>query len=225
MYQLMKNLQITVNEDIYKKNPEGTDLGKSIIKGGIELIDELGLENFTFKKLALHIGTTESGIYRYFDNKHMLLLYLVNWYWTWLEYQLVFSTHNLSDHTEKLNLAIDILTKPVESSGAFDHINEAVLYRIVTAESYKAYLTKEVDKQNVEGFFSGYKRIIGRICELILGVNNNFQYPNTLATTLIEGSSLQKYFAIHFPSLTDIGKDEKQIGTFFKALIISMIKQ
>lgn len=225
MHQLMRHLQITVNENIYKKNPESTDLGKSIIKGGIELIDELGRENFTFKKLALHIGTTESGIYRYFDSKHMLLLYVVNWYWTWLEYQLVFSTNNLNDSSEKLNLAIEILTKPIKSSGAFDHINEAVLYRIVTAESYKAYLTKEVDKQNIEGFYSGYKRIIGRICEMILVVNPKFQYPNTLATTLIEGSSLQKYFAIHLPGLTDEGKDEKQIGSFFKSLIMSTLNQ
>ena len=225
MQQLMKHLQITVNENIYKKNPESTDLGKSIIKGGIELIDELGLENFTFKKLAQHIGTTESGIYRYFESKHMLLLYLVNWYWTWLEYHLVFSTYSIYDSFEKLNKAIDILTRPIHYVGTFEHINEETLYKIVTAESYKAYLTKEVDKQNIEGFYSGYKRIIGRICEMILAINPKFQYPNTLATTLIEGSSLQKYFAVHFPNLTDVSKDEKQIGVFFKTMVMSMIKE
>lgn len=225
MQELMKSLQITVNEDIYKKNPETTDLGKSIIKVGITLIDELGLENFTFKKLANQIGTTETGIYRYFESKHMLLLYLVNWYWIWLEYHLVFSTYSINVPIEKLGKAIDILTKPVELVGTFDHINEEVLYKIVTSESYKTYLTKEVDKKNIEGFYSGYIRIIRRISEMIMAVDPKFQYPNTLSTTIVEGSNAQKYFSLHFPLVTDSSKDEIQISDFFKSMVLNMLNK
>lgn len=40
------------------------------------MIYKTGYEAFTFKKLAEDIGTTEAGIYRYFENKYKLLVYL-----------------------------------------------------------------------------------------------------------------------------------------------------
>ena len=57
----------------------------------------------------MQIGSNESSIYRYFENKHKLLLYLASWYWGWLEYQLVFATHSITDPKEKLDKAIEIL--------------------------------------------------------------------------------------------------------------------
>ena len=74
---------------------------------GIDLIDEIGFEAFTFKKLGAKIGSNESSIYRYFESKHKFLLYLSSWYWAWIEYQLVFETHNVSViKKEKLTKAI-----------------------------------------------------------------------------------------------------------------------
>lgn len=224
MQQLLRNLQITVNEGIYIKNPEQTELGRNIIKGGIELIEQMGLEQFTFKKLSEHIQTTESSIYRYFENKHKLLLYLVNWYWAWMEYHLVFSTNNVFNAEERLLITIKLFTKNIVEDGAFEHINEVKLHKIVTSESYKAYLTKEIDKENVEGFYAAYKRIVNRISSTIAEINPNFQYPHTLATTFLEGSSLQKYFTVHFPTLTDIQKNNEQIGDFFIDLLFGIIK-
>ena len=49
---------------------------------------EIGFESFTFKKLAAKIESTEASVYRYFENKHKLLIYLVSWYWNWVEYRL-----------------------------------------------------------------------------------------------------------------------------------------
>ena len=43
MRQLLSNFSIQVNEKIYIKNPESSDLGKRIIEGGIDLLDEVGL--------------------------------------------------------------------------------------------------------------------------------------------------------------------------------------
>ena len=76
MQDLLANIKIQVNPKTYVKDPETSDLGKKIIKNSILLIDEIGFEEFTFKKLGEKIGSNESSIYRYFENKHKLLVYL-----------------------------------------------------------------------------------------------------------------------------------------------------
>ena len=76
---LVDRFQIPVLEAIALRNPQGTQLGQRIIEGSIFLIDELGFEQFTFKKLAQSVGTTEASVYRYFASKQKLLLYLINW--------------------------------------------------------------------------------------------------------------------------------------------------
>jgi len=85
------SLSFKVNEKIYIRDPEGTEMGKQIVKHAIDQIYSLGFEQFTFKKLAAEMGTTEATIYRYFENKHRLLLYILNWYWSYLEYLVVFN--------------------------------------------------------------------------------------------------------------------------------------
>jgi len=75
MKQLMEQLQVSLNSNLYLKDPKSTELGERIVQRGMEMIDELGLEQFTFRKLANDIGTTETSVYRYFLNKHRLLLY------------------------------------------------------------------------------------------------------------------------------------------------------
>ncbi|NQY67845.1 MAG: TetR/AcrR family transcriptional regulator, partial [Flavobacteriales bacterium] len=86
MEALLSNIAIRVNNSIYLKDPESSDLGKNILGGGIDMIDEIGFEDFTFKKLAKEIGSTEASVYRYFESKHKLLLYIISWYWSWMEY-------------------------------------------------------------------------------------------------------------------------------------------
>ena len=114
MTNLLANLSISVNEKLYVKNPETSDLGKKIIEHSILLIHEIGFESFTFKKLGDKIQSNESSIYRYFENKHKLLLYLSSWYWSWIEYRLVFATTNVSDPMEKLAKAIEIVTEEIK---------------------------------------------------------------------------------------------------------------
>ena len=76
MEAILSNLKIQINEKIYNKDPESSSLGKKIIEQSIILIEEIGFEDFTFKKLGDRIASNESSIYRYFDNKHKLLIYL-----------------------------------------------------------------------------------------------------------------------------------------------------
>ena len=69
MHRLMHNLQITVNPKIYLKDPESSDLGKRMVGEGIQLIAEIGFDRFTCKKLGDRIGSNESSIDRYFENR------------------------------------------------------------------------------------------------------------------------------------------------------------
>ena len=71
MDAILSNISIAINEKLYVKNPETSNLGKKIIENSILLIDEIGFENFTFKKLGDRIGSNESSIYRYFESKHI----------------------------------------------------------------------------------------------------------------------------------------------------------
>ena len=127
MERLFRSVTIKINEKIYVKDPVSSDLGKRIINQSIIMINDLGFERFTFKKLGQAIGSNESSIYRYFENKHKLLLYLTSWYWAWLEYQLVFATNSIANSSEKLKKAIEIVTRPTVEDTAFSHINEVLL--------------------------------------------------------------------------------------------------
>jgi AcrR family transcriptional regulator len=139
MQNILSNIIISVNDKLYVKNPETSDLGKKIIEQSILLIDEIGFENFTFKKLGEKINSNESSIYRYFESKHKLMLYLSSWYWGWMEYKLVFATNNLANPMEKLIKAIAIVTEKVEDDSNTLHINESILNKIIilTIESTK----------------------------------------------------------------------------------------
>ncbi|MBD1260388.1 TetR/AcrR family transcriptional regulator [Maribacter polysiphoniae] len=203
MDRLLQSVKININEKIYVKDPESSDLGRRIIEESILMIHDMGFESFTFKKLGVKIGSNESSIYRYFENKHKLLLYLASWYWGWLEYQLVFATNSISNPKEKLEKTIEIVTKGTEEDSSFSHINEVLLNKIVINEYSKSYLTKEIDAENKEGYFIIYKRLVTRISDMIKAIDADYPYASSLASTILEGSLHQYFLRDHFPSLTD----------------------
>lgn len=202
------SVKINVPEKIYNRDPEQTQLGRKIINHGIKLIDELGFETFTFKKLATRISSTEASIYRYFDNKHNLLVYLVSWYWTWLEYQIDYQTNNIEDSERKLRIAIQIVAEATKKEDSFSYINERALHRIVVAESPKAYYTKSVDDENKDGFFRSYKSLCKSIAKIMREFNPNYVYSHALTSTMLEAAHQQVYFSLHLPSLTDLKIEE-----------------
>jgi AcrR family transcriptional regulator len=203
MNTVLSNLKIQINEKIFVKNPETSDLGKKILEQSILLIDEIGFDNFTFKKLGEKIGSNESSIYRYFENKHKLLVYLSSWYWSWMEYKLVFATANILDPKEKLKIAITIVTEKVTDDEYTTHINESVLNKIIIAEFTKTLHTKEVDQENKEGFFLIYKRVIARIVAIVNEVNPNYPYSKSLISSVVEGSLHQYFLKEHLKTITD----------------------
>lgn len=200
---LLGNLKIKVNEKLYLKDPETSELGKKIIQQSILLIDEIGLESFTFKKLGEQIQSNESSIYRYFENKHKLVVYLSSWYWSWMEYRLVLATNNINNPVEKLTKAIIVVTEKIKDDDNTKHINEAILNKIIIAEFNKALYTKEVDEDNKEGYFLVYKRIINQLATMIYDVNPDYPYSKSLASTIVEGSLHQHFLNEHLKTITD----------------------
>lgn len=223
MKQLFSGLKIGVNKNLYVKDPESSALGKKIVEKSIVLINEIGFENFTFKKLGLEIGSNESSIYRYFENKHRLLLYLISWYWAWKEYHLVFATNNIENPEQVLEKAINILTRRIEKDSITSHIDEIILNEVVVNEFSKSYLTKEVDKENKEGFFEIYNRLILRLKKMIIAVNSDYPYAGALASTVLEGGLHQHFLREHFPGLTDFNEDLSP-AQYFNHLVLSTLK-
>ncbi len=216
-------IQLTINPNLYIKNPESTELGRKIVSKSIEMIVELGFEAFTFKKLGAEIGSNESSIYRYFDSKHTLLVYLLNWYWSWMEYRLVFMTHSMPDAEGKLKLAIELLTQEITEDASFSFINEALLQKIIISESGKTYHTKDVDAENAQGFYKTYKRVVQRVSDMVLAINPDFEFPHMLVSTMIEGAHHQRFFSKHLPSLTDFEEGKNNIIRFYTDLVFKAI--
>ncbi len=218
-------LSFKVNEHIYLRDPESSELGKQIVKNAIDLIYELGFEHFTFKKLANKMSTTEASIYRYFENKHRLLLYILNWYWSYMEFLVDFTIQNIQDPKEKLTKIITLFTKSLpESVGQLDY-NKSFLNQIVLSESSKVYLIKEVKEINSFQVFKPYKDLCNKISEVMLSLNPSYTYSRSLSSTLIETAHSQQYFSKNLPRLTDVSneKEEDFVFNFLSQLVFSAL--
>jgi hypothetical protein len=226
----VSTINIVLGEKYYNKDPQSSDLGRNIIRESISLLDELGYEEFTFKKLAERINSTEASVYRYFDNKFKLLLFLTTWYWAWVEYVIDFKTYHITDPDEKLDEILKVICHLIETPAILDlpgtDIN--MLRKVVATESDKTYLTKKVDEINNEGLFKGYKGLCHKIAMVVKEINPHYKYPNALVSSAVETIHQQAFFAIHLPSLTEISRDseqsiDEQVYIYVKDLIKKLI--
>lgn len=209
---------IAIPEGLYLKDPLQSKLGKKILTHSIILMDEIGFESFTFRKLAKAMASNETSLYRYFENKHLLLLYLVVWYWNWVTYLIDYNTKNIENPNRKLDLIIDNIVDATKENPSVDFINEEILHRIMITESAKAYHTKRIDEENKEGFFQSYKNLIQKISDVILEIDSSFPYSHSFASNLIEMANNEIYFAEHLPRLTDVKVSDKNFDEVVKLL-------
>lgn len=218
-------LRIRMNEKIYLRNPEESALGKNIVRNGLLLINKIGFEEFTFKKLAKEINTTEASIYRYFENKHRLLLYIINWYWSYLEYKVVFNLHNITNPEVKLKRIIELLAIPEANSETDDFISELEAYKLVMWEGSKTYLTRNVSIDNQDRLFKPYKDLCERFAQIIKEYDSCYKFPHSLASTILEMSHMQKFFMSNLPALTDFGHDktDKKLLEFLTHLLFDAL--
>jgi hypothetical protein len=120
-----------------------------------------------------------------------------------MEYQLIIKTMSMTDNSLRLDTAVHILTQEVVQDMNFEHIDEVTLSKIVVEEYSKSYLTKEVDKENKDGYFAIYKRLVLRLRDMITAVNPEYAFAASLSSTIIEGSLHQHFLKRHFAALTD----------------------
>ena len=225
MNSILSKVVFDVKESTYVKDPQTSELGSRILESSIDLINEIGFDSFTFRKLAQSIKSVEASIYRYFESKHKLLLYLTTWYWSFTGYRLEFTIANVDSPEDRLKRAIHLLTSEIEGSFSGLNIDVVKLSSIVIIESTKAYLTKNVDQENEEGIFVGYKELVERVGAIVLEINPEFKYPNMLISTVIEGSHNQRFFAEHLPRLTNQVKGEDAICEFYKKMVFKTISK
>jgi len=218
-------IRIKMNDRLYLRNPEDSVLGKKIVTQGILLINKIGFEDFTFKKLAKVLKSTEASIYRYFENKHKFLVYLITWYWSYVEYKVLFNTNNLINPELKLKTIIKLLVEePPKSKSVTEFIPEQDAYKLVMWEGSKTYLTRNVAKDNKDRLFKPYKDLCARISSVIKEYNPNCKFPNFLASSLLELSHSQKFFMQNLPSLTDSNTpDDKMLLSFLEHFLFKSL--
>lgn len=200
------------------RDPLQSQLGKSILTHSVILMDEIGFESFTFKKLAEKMESNETSIYRYFENKHYLLLYLVVWYWNWVSFLIEYNTKNIEDPNLKLDLIIDNFVDATKENPSVEFINEKILHRVMISEASKSYHTKNIDIDNKHGFYNSYKLLIQKVADVILEINPSFPYPHSFANNLFEMANNEIYFAEHLPRLTDVHVNQEDYSEVSKLL-------
>lgn len=191
------------------------------------MIDDIGLEQFTFKKIANQLETTESSIYRYFENKHKFLLYIISYYWHCIDTLIIFNTANINEPEKQLEIVIEMLSTNALAKIDNDGLNMEKLRKIVISESSKSYLTKQVEQENKEGLYLGFKQVCKRVTGFLDKINPSYPYNKMMGTTIVEGILHQTFFSWHLPSLTNrsAGEEAVCIKHFFYQMAISTIKQ
>ncbi len=219
------DFKIKMNERLFLRDPEETEVGREMLRYAVKLMARIGYEQFTFKKLAAAINSTEATVYRYFENKHKLLIYLVDWYWAFTEYQLLFKTNHLVSPRDKINMAIDILVLQENAATAFSTFDQHALCEIAITEGSKTYLSREVDIHNKEMLYKPYKDLCGRMAALFTAYNPKYKYPHSLASSMVEISHSQLYFMHHLPKLSDFSKKKnpKDLKAFLAGLVFGVL--
>ncbi len=215
-----------MNEKLFLRDPESTELGRKIVREAVKMIEKLGFEEFTFKKLAEKTGTTEASIYRYFENKHRLLLYIIAWYWAWMEYLVIYHIHNMDSPEKKIKKVIELLSGSIKDNVGGDELDKAALFNVVICEVNKVYLTKDVNTDNRHKLFKPYKDLCARIAGLFKEYNPRYPYTHSLASTLLEMAHTQYFFMDHLPALTDFGKSKNtlELQKFLDHLVFAALK-
>lgn len=159
------------------------------------------------------MGSTEPSLYRYFENKHMFLLYLFSYYWNWVDYKIDYAINNIECPEDRLKIMLRLLAEPDGKDAGLLDMDEKHLYRIVVAESPKVFHIKNVNFEEGQGYFSGYQHLCRRLTEQIRKINPNYRFPSALASTIIESAQSQRFFAEHLPSLTEVQRINKHFDT------------
>jgi hypothetical protein len=123
----------------------------------------IGFEAFTFRKLDIEMKSAEASIFRCFENKHQLLVFLSCWYWEWVHYLIHIQTLKIKSQEEQLRRTIHQLLQSSEPSNRTEYINENLLHKLLVGEFVKAIHHHDVYDENRQGMFKSRKELVDKI--------------------------------------------------------------
>ncbi len=199
---------------LYLRDPEGTDVGRAMLTEGLAVMSELGLEAFTFRKLAERMDSTEVTLYKYFPNKHRLLQYYFQLYWLWLRQVCGRSTELAPGPREALEAVVNCICGVWPKDVPPLQLDPTALRRLVIEEGMKSYLHKNVDDDNARRLFQPYKELSAFMAERLVACRADVPWPRSFATTVIEMAHSLPFAMEHLPSLTELSnrRDLKQLS-------------
>jgi len=204
------SLNIHINNKLFLKDPGSSETGKKILEAAVKQITLQGIEHVTFKRLAEAADTVESTVYRYFENKHNLLVYLSAWYWACMEYCLEYETMQPVPAEQQVRKAIDLMAGCCKPDIRMEVSSLDELRELMICEHAKVYMTHEVAEENKDGYFYYMKSFAGKLSRLIQEMNPEYPHARSLAFTMMIALHQQLYVSKNLPSLSSCGKGNDQ---------------
>lgn len=195
-------VELSLPNGLFVKDPQSSELGKTLIYKAAQMIGDTGIEAFTLLKLAKNIGCTEATVYRYFTGKQQLLYYLMNLYWGYVLFGIEYHIKGEHSDNKRLNKAIDLLLCPNIDDFSSPGTGE-LLSAVAISEGIRIHLRPEVSKEIEEGKLKYYVSLVELFEELIQKAHPAYSYSRSLAGTLIDASLQQIFYQIHNTPLTD----------------------
>lgn len=191
-------------------------MGVRILGEGLELMNGIGLEAFTFKKLAERMGSTEMTVYHYFANKQRLLQYYHQVYWLWLATYCQQEGKTLNDPMERLRGDIRAICGLWPADARAAQFDPSKLRELVINEGSKSFMHKNVDSDNKLKVFKPYKDLCGHLAMEVKACSPRLRNARSFATTLVEMAHSLEFAMHHLPALTELSekKDRKQLAGF-----------
>lgn len=224
MHRILKNINIPVSHEIFIKDPISSALGKRILTESLALIEARGMEAFNFKMLSRDVECTEAAIYRYFENKNKLLLYFINWYWGWLEHNLVYSTANLESPEDKVKMAINLVVEgPIYLENLY--LNISSLKKVVMQESNKSFMSKELKSNVKSSMLHQFYDFSERFKDLIIQYKPNYPFPKVVVSTLIWSSNLNAFSKLYMADLIEDNFNGQNKLDFYYNMVFNSLKR
>ncbi|MFN5207896.1 MAG: TetR/AcrR family transcriptional regulator [Bacteroidota bacterium] len=216
------HFQVHIPSRMAQHDPSHSRTGLKILNTAIQLIADEGYESFHLSRLAEKADTVESTVYRYFENKHKLLLYISGWYWAYLDFSIDYETREMKAPAQILNKAIEMMAgKNLPTN--IDLIGDPLLiHRIMITEFSKIYITQMAQEDNKEGYFVYFKTFVNKIGNLLSAIMPGYKFPRSFAFLLVLGIYQQMHVAEKLPALSDYDQSEpldEYISRFIKDLI------
>jgi len=212
----MAHYHLVPDASLHLRDPAASAIGERILSEGLVLMNELGLEAFTFKKLTEHADCTEATIYNYFPNKQRLLQYYFQLYWMWLDTHCQQEGRSVPDPWERLKGDIRSLCGLWSKDAMAAQLDPTALRELVIVEGSKSFLHRNVDEDNKLKLFQPYKDLGAHLASEIKACDRKCKLPRTFATTLIEMAHSLEFAMAHLPALTELsdGGDRNKLAKF-----------